>query len=363
MKVKGFWIALMVMVCISIFSTAYANEKPPAGPQIFGELNAAVIDETAGDDWHFQAVEASVGVKGFYVPKNTKAFKMFYRLELDLTDVINDGDEDEAGEHESIDVKNAQLVFFTKLGKFIANNRADSKHHEELYGVIDQFEIFEADRNGGLFDQPKSGTGGLIWNSPVFKGFYVAYGTMNLNDVWDDNDEDQEGWASRIMYKKKNIGEGTWGAGTFRAGIGYASISDAITTTVGPLPGMGLEAEKGYNRVAGTGQYLFDAGHNIGATYESITNHPVYGDFDTFGIAAKCQLPYDLSIKVAYVTQSGDQDNNAIVGQLAYQPTKQNTFYMEIADYDGSNQFVTGPTPGPEGDDRGFIGIGTKFVF
>jgi len=290
-------------------TTVYAAPDPEDGrPLVYGNLNFGGVDKSAGDDWHVQAKEAAFGIRGLYKDEALNGLKFAYRLELEATKLINQS----SGEYE-MEVKNAVIALPTKYGTFVLAPRGESGQQRDLYGAVELFDVYEANRNGGIYDQPDEASGIIAYVSPKFgKGFQVVAANLNLGTTNDDNDEVSDANAIRLMYRDKKI----------FAGIGVVSISDKVVPT------------DNYNRVAASVKYSFEQGHQIGATYEQIEDHPGLGDFETIGVAGRYKINTTYELNLGHFSQSSDLENSATVLGLRRHFNERIYAYAEVADFD-----------------------------
>ncbi len=310
MKFSSITTATIAFSFFSMPSTQLLAESDPddGRPLVYGEFNFAGIDNSAGDDMHFQAKEAAFGIRGLYKDPALGGFKVAYRLEMEATKAINDT----TGEN-TIEVKNAVIALPGAYGTLVLAPRVESGQQRDLYGAVDLFDVYEANRNGGLYDQPDEASGVVAYVSPMMgQGFQLIIANLNLGTQLDDNGEDSDAVAARLMYRGKNL----------TAGVGYVGISDKVVPT------------DNYTRVAATAQYKFDAGHQIGATYEQINDQPGLGDFETIGVAARFSFGSGYDANIGHFSQSSDQENKATVISIRKHLKERIYTYVEFADFD-----------------------------
>jgi hypothetical protein len=211
------------------------------------------------------------------------------------------------------------VAFPTSAGTFVLAPRVVSGQQRDLYGTIDIFDTFEANRNGGLFDQPDEASGVMAYVTPKFAGEKVVFkvATLNLGTSNDDNEEDIDASAYRFMYQDGNL----------TAGFGQVFVSDKVVPTAD------------YHRTQLTAQYKFGEGHQLGLTHEMIEDHPAGGgsDFDTTGLIGRFSINSDYDAGIGIFTQSGDQENDGMVLNLRKKMGEQSYLYAELADFDNGD--------------------------
>lgn len=284
-----------------------APDPDDGRPLVYGVLNFAAIDKSAGDDLHVQAKEAAFGIRGIYKDPSLGGIKIPYRLELEATKAINNS----AGE-DIIEIKNAVIAMPSSYGTLVLAARGESGQQRDIYGAVDIFDVYEANRNGGLYDQPDEASGIIAYVSPEFGGFQITMVNLNLGTANDDNEEASDANAVRLMYRTKQL----------TAGVGYVTISDKVVPT------------EDYNRVSATAKYSFDGGHTLGTTYEQIKDQPGKGDFETIGVAGSFKFGAGMEANIGHFSQNSDQENSATVLSLRKHLNKRVYAYAEVADFD-----------------------------
>jgi len=301
---------LVMLVLTGLVTSALAEESDP---RVFGRINATYMDETDGNDWHSYAKEVSFGVKGVYKLKDIGWLSIPYKLEMEITNAVN-----ETNGSDEIEVKSASIWLKTKnYGKLVIDPRGVSGYQRHLYGPVDIFEIYEANFKGGLFDQRDAGSGVMAYGSPRILGFNFFPAKLNLGENNNDNSADPDAWCVRVIYNNK------LGPGKFFAGIGYLSVAEEVT---------GKDEE--YTRKSAGMKYTLNAGHQIGGTLEIINNHPSGKEWETYGIAGRVKLPANFDLGIGYYFQEGDKENYATIGNLRYHLNKQVYCYGEYGHFD-----------------------------
>ncbi len=294
-------------LCTSLAATAANGE-----PNFFGTLNFGIQKIENQSDIDGEAFEASVGVSGSY---KVDDFTLIYKLEAELAQAVNmdNGQND-------IEIENALVVLPTQVGAFIVAPRVESGHQNDMYKMVDIFEV-NAASNVTLWGQPEAATSVFAYKTPTFANTYIVAAALTLNQAGTANNYNKnvvDALALRAIYQ----------ADSLYLGLGNVTVSDDQTG-----------ASKDYNRASFTAGYQTEQ-MQLGVMFESQMDHPSGSDTDVMGVAADFSFGNGLSAGVGYTDRNSD--NNAwddnMLAFIARKDIGENIqAWVEIAQYDEGN--------------------------
>lgn len=301
--------ALLSVPALSFSMNSLADNH---SPDFFGTLNFGVQKVEHQTDIDGQAFEAVVGVKGVY---KVDDFTLVYKLEAELAPAVNMDN----GQNE-IEIKNALVVIPSQVGAFIIAPRVQSGHQDDMYRMIDIFEVNSAS-NVTLWGQPEAATSVFAYKTPSFANTYFVAAALTLNQGGTDtnhNDNFADAMAFRAIHKTDDL----------YLGAGYVNVSDDQTG-----------ASKDYNRASLTAGYTMDQ-VQLGMTFESQMDHPSGSDTNILGVAADFNLGDGLSAGIGYTDRNCEDDgrDDAMLAVIARKDIGENIqAWVELASYDEAN--------------------------
>ena len=293
-------------LCTSLVAAANTT------PDFFGTLNFGVQKIESTSDIDGEAFEASVGVKGNY---SVDDFTLIYQLEADLANATNmdDGQGD-------IEIKNALVVLPSQVGAFIIAPRVESGHQNDMYEMVDIFEI-NAASDVTLWGQPEAATSVFAYKTPTYQDTYFVAAALTLNQSGTSTNHNQnnlDALALRLLHKGENLY------------LGMANVFVAKEQFSG---------SKDYNRPSFTAGYK-TAELQLGATLEQQMDHPSGSDASVMGVAADMSMGNGLSAGVGYTER--DSENNTLDDNMLAFITRKDLAeniqaWAEVALYDEGN--------------------------
>tara|TARA_R110001583_G_scaffold176607_1_gene331312 strand:- start:2800 stop:3855 length:1056 start_codon:yes stop_codon:yes gene_type:complete len=331
---------LPTLITTSLFTLSYtpyaAADSIHKGPDISGSINLGLLSVDSRDiDAH--AFDSKLGIGGLYIADND--IKVRYDLVGQFSAEINNADDTDStwtlgsyspGKNEGRDgvyVETASIVVITNLGAFVIAPRTASKHWQDLYGQVDQFE----------YNRMHSQTGDIaIFGQVQQSEDVVAYAAPRLLDgrlqliaaALTANDKNGVGGdilSARAIYDDKKLHFGVGYVHVAQEQLPAFASNDATRTTVG----------------AG---YRFDS-INVGATYEINTDMPTSNgpnatDWDAYAVVAEFMINDQWSSTFGYASTERN-DNSGVLAKLQYKLDKESYIYLESGQYKKANDNVS----------------------
>lgn len=265
MNLRKTLLAAAVSAAVAAPAQGIELEKPE--PYAYLSVGALKIE---GQDAEAEAFELEVGLQGKAVLE--EGLNLHYALEVDLAGAANDADDRNPGGEDELHLKEAKFWLPTQYGMFVAAPRGTSGQWLDIYGAINHYEYNEphSDLNpDGVFAQPDRTSGTLAYHTPWFMNTKLVVAAITLND---DNDQNVDGRAARLVYKSENL-------------------AMAIGTTVLKQEQLPPFATNDYQISAAGASYRV-GGLTLGAVWENNRNSPYApapqgkADFDAYGVSA-----------------------------------------------------------------------------